>query len=83
MLLTMLGGNVEDYIGHERLAMFHLLCAATAGLAAYYVLHPRVKAVALLFRLVPLPHPACLLIGGWLLVQHVSVWSSGSPPLAC
>jgi membrane associated rhomboid family serine protease len=56
---------------------------AIAGVqGAYLVLHPRVKVVALLFRRVPVLLPACLLIGGSLLVQLVSVWWGSRQPVA-
>ena len=56
---------------------------AIAGvLGAYLVLHPRVKVLVLLFRRVPVLLPAYLLIGGWLLVQLFSVFSSNDQPVA-
>ena len=56
---------------------------AIAGvLGAYLVLHPRVKVLVLLFRRVPVLLPAYLLIGGWLLVQLFSAFSSNDQPVA-
>jgi len=56
---------------------------AIAGvLGAYLVLHPRVKVLVLLFRRIPIVLPAYLLIGAWLLIQLVGVWTGSSTPVA-
>ena len=48
---------------------------------AYLVLHPQVEVLVLLFRRVPVLLPAYLLIGGWLLVQLLSLWSGNGAPM--
>ena len=56
---------------------------AIAGVpGAYLVLHPQVEVLVLLFRRVPVLLLAYLLIGGWLLVQLLSVWSGNGAPVA-
>jgi len=62
-----------------------LVGASGAGagvIAAYLLLHPRVKVWVLLFSRIPLKIPAMYVLGGWLLVQIVSLLASDNGNVA-
>lgn len=52
--------------------------AVSGVMAAYFVLHPKVKIIALVFKFIPVRLPAHLLIGVWLGLQILAV-QQGSP----
>ena len=62
-----------------------LVGASGAGagvIAAYLLLHPRVKVWVLLFMRIPLKIPAMIVLGGWLLIQIISLTGAESDNVA-
>lgn len=62
-----------------------LVGASGAGagiIAAYLLLHPRVKVWILLFSRIPVKIPAMYVLGGWLLIQVISLIGSESDNVA-
>ncbi len=56
--------------------------AISGVLGAYLVLHPRVRVLVLAFYRVPLPLPAYIVLGGWVILQVVNVYVEGMTPVA-
>lgn len=51
--------------------------AISGVLAAYLLLHPKVRVIVLLFRKIPLPLPAYIVLGGWVALQVYNVYLDG------
>ena len=51
--------------------------AISGVLGAYLLLHPRVRVIALVLYRVPLPLPAYVVLGGWILLQFFNAWVDG------
>lgn len=54
--------------------------AISGVLGAYLVLHPKVRVIVLLFYRLPLPLPAFIVLGGWVLLQFYNVYLAGLLP---
>ena len=54
--------------------------AISGVLGAYLLLHPRVRVIVLLFYRLPLPLPAYIVLGGWVLLQFYNVYLDGQLP---
>ncbi len=52
--------------------------AVSGVLAAYLVLYPRARVWILLFMRIPVPLPAIWVLGGWFLIQVMSIAGAGS-----
>ena len=51
--------------------------AISGVLGAYLVLHPKVRVIALVFYRIPLPLPAYIVLGGWIVLQVFYAWDGG------
>ncbi len=54
--------------------------AISGVLGAYLVLHPKVRVIALVLPWLPLPLPAYIVLGGWILLQVVNAYVDGAIP---
>ena len=54
--------------------------AVSGVLGAYLLLHPRVRVIALVLPWLPLPLPAYIVLGGWIVLQVVNAWVNGAVP---
>ncbi len=54
--------------------------AISGVLAAYLVLHPRVKVLVLAFYRIPIRLPAYIVLGGWIALQGFNAWFDGAMP---
>ncbi len=54
--------------------------AISGVLGAYLLLHPKVRVLVLVFYRVPLPLPAYIVLGGWIVLQVVSVYYESPVP---
>ena len=100
LFLWVFGDNVEDAMGHFKVLIFYLLCAAGGALlhhfinpsseipligasgaiagvlAAYLVLHPKVKIWVLAFARIPIRIPAWIALALWIGMQVVMLFSA-------
>lgn len=55
--------------------------AISGVLGAYLLLHPRVRVIALVLPWLPLPLPAYIVLGGWILLQVINAYVGGAMPM--
>jgi len=54
--------------------------AISGVLGAYLLLHPRARVITLVLPWLPLPLPAYIVLGCWILLQIFSAWAGGAMP---
>jgi membrane associated rhomboid family serine protease len=83
LLCGIAGGLAHSYIlPDSRLPLIGASAAVAGVIAAYLILHPRVRVWVLAFRFIPLRIPAAWVLGVWVVTQFVMIALAPSDQVA-